>query len=94
MFIAPPFRCTNFRAVELFMSISEVQDIIEGYSYDIFALNHTYETTLRRTHQAQNGKFSFFNTFFSPKNCNSQHIEQKNIDQHDKIVQYFIFRDS
>ena len=46
------------------MSISEVQDIIGGYLYDIFALNHTYETTLRRTHQAQNGTFSFFNTFF------------------------------
>ena len=64
MFIALPLTCMNFRAVELFVSISDVQDIIGGYLYDIFALDHTYETTLIRTHQAQNGAFSFFNTFF------------------------------
>ena len=64
MFITLPLTCMNFRAVELFVSISDVQDIIGGYLYDIFALDHTYETTLIRTHQAQNGAFSFFNTFF------------------------------
>ena len=67
MFIALPLTCMNFKAVELFMSISDVQDIIGGYRYDIFALDHTYETTLRRTHQAQNSTFSFFNALFSPK---------------------------
>ena len=64
MFITLPLTCMNFRAVELFVSISDVQDIIGGYLYDIFVLDHTYETTFIRTHQAQNCAFSFFNTFF------------------------------
>ena len=84
----------DFKATELFLSSCYVQDIIGGYWYDTCALDHTYETTLRRTHQAQNGTFSFFNAFFFAKNRNSQHIEQKNIDQHDKNVQYSIFGDS
>ena len=67
MFITLPLTCMNFRAVELFVSIFDVQDIIGGYLYDIFALDHTYETTLRRTHQAQNGTFSIFNALFLPK---------------------------
>ena len=53
--------------MELFLPIGYIQDIIGGYIYDIFALDDTYETTLRRAHQAQNGTFSFFNAFFSPK---------------------------
>ena len=57
----------DFKATELFLSNCYVQDIIGGYRYDICALDHTYETTLRRTHQAQNDTFSFFNAFFSPK---------------------------
>ena len=65
MFITLPLTCLNFRAVELFVSIFDVQDIIGGYLYDIFALENTYETTLIRTHQAQNGAFLFFNTILT-----------------------------
>ena len=67
MFITLPSMRLDFKATELFLSSCYVQDIIGGYWYDTCALDHTYETTLRRTHQAQNGTFSFFNAFFSPK---------------------------
>ena len=67
MFIPFPSNVLNFKAVELFLQICYVQDIIGGYRYDIFALDHTYETTLTRTHQAQNGTFSIFNALFLPK---------------------------
>ena len=64
MFKTLPLRWHHFDAVELFLPIGYIQDIIGGYRYDIFALDDTYETTLRRAHQAQNGTFSFFNVFF------------------------------
>ena len=67
MCISLPLRWHHFDAAELFLPIGYIQDIIGGYRYDIFALDHTYETTLIRTHQAQNGTFSFFNAFFLPK---------------------------
>ena len=52
-----------------------------------------HETTFIDTHQAQNEQFSVFFAFFPAKKRNIQHMQQKNIDELHKNVQYFFGRE-
>ena len=69
MFISIPWGCTNFKTLGFFPCVFNVQDIIGGHRYDIFALYSMHETTFIDTHQAQNEQFSFFLLFFPQKNA-------------------------